>query len=56
VLSSRPGANAWNAFFELVHASDAATDFMSERPLNILPPAQGVFDDDQLAQDHAERT
>jgi antitoxin VapB len=48
VLSNRPGSKTWDEFFELLHtlvASDAATDdFLSERPLNVLPAVQGVFD------------
>lgn len=45
VLSNRPGAKAWNAFFELLHVIDAPAGFMAERPLNRLPQEQGVFDD-----------
>lgn len=45
VLSSRPGAKAWHEFFALLHEIDVPADFMAERPLNRLPPEQGVFDD-----------
>jgi antitoxin VapB len=48
VLSNRPGAKTWNEFFELLHSfaasGEVAADFMSERPLNVMPSAQGVFD------------
>ena len=46
VLSRRPGAKTWNEFFELLHSVDVPADFMNERPLNVLPPERGVFDDD----------
>lgn len=54
VLSTHPGANAWHEFFELLHATNIETDFMSERPLNILPSEQGVFDEELLAQDNTD--
>ncbi|WP_035058709.1 antitoxin [Andreprevotia chitinilytica] len=50
VLSTRPGANTWNAFFELLHAVDVPTDFMADRPLNVPPQERGLFDD-ELPQD-----
>ena len=46
VLSNRPGAKTWNAFFELLHEVAVPADFMSERPLNVLPQKRGVFDDE----------
>jgi antitoxin VapB len=50
VLSTRPatrhGARAWREFFELLHAVDVPDDFMAERPLNLMPPERGVFDDE----------
>jgi antitoxin VapB len=46
VLSVRPGAKAWNEFFELVHSVDVPAHFMAERPLNLVPPHRGVFDDE----------
>jgi antitoxin VapB len=49
VLSNRPGANAWNAFFELLHTIDAPADFMAERPLNVLSQEHGIFDDELAA-------
>ena len=46
VLSSRPGAKTWNDFFELLNATDVPTDFMAERPLNVIPVSEhGLFDD-----------
>jgi len=38
VLSTRPGTRAWGEFFELLRAVDVLDDFMSERPLNVVPP------------------
>lgn len=46
VLSNRPGVKTWSDFFELLHSVEAPDDFMAERPLNVLPIARGVFDDD----------
>lgn len=48
VLSNRPGAKTWNAFFELLHEVDIPASFMAERPLNVLPQERGVFDDERL--------
>ncbi len=45
VLSNRPGAKTWIEFFELLHSVSVPADFMSERPLNVLPQERGVFDD-----------
>ena len=44
VLSSRPGAKTWGEFFELLRSIDVPSDFMAERPMNVLPQAQGIFD------------
>lgn len=46
VLSNQPGAKTWNDFFELLHTVDVPADFMTERPLNILPSERGIFDDE----------
>ncbi len=46
VLSTRPGARAWREFFELLHAVDVPDDFLAKRPLNVVPPERGVFDDE----------
>ena len=46
VLSNRPDAKVWHDFFELVNATTAASDFMAERPMNMLPSSNhGIFDD-----------
>ena len=45
VLSTRPGARVWREFFELLHAVDVPDGFLAERPLNLVPPERGVFDD-----------
>ncbi len=55
VLSTRPGAKTWNEFFELLHAIDAPTDFMAERPLNVLPQECGIFDNEPAAPGAEER-
>ena len=46
VLSNHPGAKSWGAFFELLHAVDVPDDFMADRPMNVVPPDHGVFDDE----------
>lgn len=46
VLSNRPGAKTWGDFFELLREVDVPADFMAERPMNTLPQASGVFDDE----------
>jgi len=45
MLSTRPGAQCWNAFFEFVKGIDVPDDFMAERPMNVRPAKKGVFDD-----------
>lgn len=55
VLSSQPGVNAWNEFFELLRSVEAPTDFMAERPLNTLPLERGVFDDEMAPGMDGER-
>jgi antitoxin VapB len=47
VLSTRPGAKAWSDFFALMHSIDVPDDFMSERPMNIPPGEQNLFEDTQ---------
>jgi antitoxin VapB len=44
VLSTRPPANAWDNFLELVHGLGDTDDFMLERPMNTLSGSNGVFD------------
>ena len=46
VLSIRPGTKAWGEFFALLRAVDVPDDFMAERPLNVVPPERGLFDDE----------
>ena len=48
VLSSRPGTKTWGDFFGLVRSLNVPDDFMSDRPMNVLPQACGVFDDEKL--------
>lgn len=45
VLSSRPGTKTWGDFFDLMRSIDVPVDFMTDRPMNVLPQARGVFDD-----------
>jgi antitoxin VapB len=52
VLSNRPGTKTWNEFFELLHATDVPADFMAERPLNVSPQEQGIFDDELTPHDN----
>ncbi len=46
VLSNRPGVKSWGDFFELMNTIDVPTDFMIERPMNVLPQEHDVFGDD----------
>jgi len=46
VLSHRPGARAWGNFFALVRSTEVPSDFLSERPLNVAPREQGLFDEE----------
>lgn len=48
VLSSRPGTKTWGDFFDLTHSIDVPIDFMTDRPMNVLSQACGVFDDEML--------
>ena len=45
VLSTRPGVNTWDDFFEFVQGVDVPKTFMADRPMNVLPKKDGVFDD-----------
>ena len=47
LLSSRPGVRAWADFFALMRSIDVPDDFMAGRPLNVPPPAGGLFDDSE---------
>jgi antitoxin VapB len=44
VLSIRPDSSNWDAFFLVVQGIDPADEFLRERPLNVVPKAEGVFD------------
>lgn len=55
VLSNRPGANAWNEFFDLMHSVEAPADYMAERPLNVLLPDRGIFDDENVPDTDGSR-
>lgn len=55
ILSSQPGTRMWGELFELLHSAEAPADFMSERPLNILPQEQGVFDDQHATSTEPSR-
>jgi antitoxin VapB len=46
IVSSRPGAQIWHDFFELVHSVDVPDDFMNTRPMNIAPIERKIFGDD----------
>ena len=45
-LSTRPGMNAWKDLFDLLHKVSGSEDFLSERPLNVIAPTKGIFDDE----------
>ncbi len=45
ILSTRPGARAWADFFALTHSTDVPDEFMADRPMNVVPPERGVFDE-----------
>lgn len=46
ILSTRPGAKTWGEFFELLRAVDVPTDFMAERPMNVVSPERNLFDEE----------
>lgn len=45
VLSTRPGARAWDDFLALIHSIDAPEEFMAERPMNVIPHERDLFAD-----------
>ncbi|WP_339057864.1 hypothetical protein [Candidatus Regiella endosymbiont of Tuberolachnus salignus] len=47
-MSNRLDAKTWNEFFELLHEIEVPTDFMVDRPLNVLSKAGGIFDDEMV--------
>jgi len=44
MLSTRPGAQTWRGFFELVDTIEAPADFMTERPMNAVPVERNLFE------------
>ncbi len=47
LLSKRPGAKAWQDFFELMRSIDVPSDFMAERPMNVPPQERKLFDEER---------
>ncbi len=43
VLSKYPGRKVWDDFFELLDSVDVPSDFMAERPMNVVPPERDLF-------------
>lgn len=46
ILSVHPGVKAWSSFFELMRHIDVPADFMTERPMNLVPVEKNLFDDE----------
>lgn len=46
LLSNKPGAQTWAAFFEFARSIEEAPEFMADRPMNVLPMDRGLFDDE----------
>jgi len=51
VLSTRPGAKAWNEFFRLLRAAHDSPEFMPDRPMNQLPVEKNRFTVDEEHSD-----
>lgn len=47
VLSSRPGAQSWAEFFDLMETISVPADFMAERPMNVPPQERDLFEKDE---------
>ena len=47
ILSTRPGARVWDAFFALARSAGAPEDFMADRPMNTVPEERDLFTDDE---------
>jgi antitoxin VapB len=45
LLSTRPGAATWEAFFALLEGVDVPADFMAERPMNVPLRPRDLFGD-----------
>jgi antitoxin VapB len=43
VLSYRPGAKAWQDFFEIMRSMEVPEDFMSDCPMNLPPRDRHLF-------------
>jgi antitoxin VapB len=43
VLSRRPGAKTWRDFFDLMRKIDVPSDYMSKRPMNVVPRERKLF-------------
>jgi antitoxin VapB len=46
VLSTKPGARHWEAFFGRLRSIDGAEDFMAGRPMNRIPTEKDTFGGD----------
>jgi antitoxin VapB len=46
VLSTRPGARVWDAFFALAQSIEVPDDFMADRPMNVPPLQRDPFKDE----------
>jgi antitoxin VapB len=55
VLSAHPGTQTWDAFFDLLTATEVPEDFMADRPLNVVPERPSVFDDEEPGELRAGR-
>jgi len=47
VLSNRPGAKSWRAFFAFMEGISVPDDFMAERPMNRPPVERDIFGDNE---------
>jgi antitoxin VapB len=47
VLSNRPGARSWTAFFAFMESIDVPDDFMADRPMNVVPAERDIFGDEE---------
>jgi len=43
VLSNRAGARTWEAVFALMRTIEVPSDFMRERPMNVVPRERKLF-------------
>jgi antitoxin VapB len=47
VLSTSPGVDAWERFFDLRNSADIPDDFMKERPMNRIPQERNIFEEER---------